>query len=76
MESDDAEEDEDQYDIVLLKEFEQHTNGTSNCTICSLAISSDSQWLASGDTNNNIYVFNLDALLKNIFFFFFLNFTT
>ncbi|OUM69505.1 hypothetical protein PIROE2DRAFT_38084, partial [Piromyces sp. E2] len=63
MDSDDAEENEDQYDIILLKEFEQHTNGTTNSTICSLAISSDSQWLASGDTNNNIYVFNLDTLL-------------
>jgi len=58
------EEDESQYDLILLKAFEQHTNGaTSDCTICSLAISSDSQWLASGDTNNNIYVFNLDTLL-------------
>ncbi|ORY44261.1 WD40 repeat-like protein [Neocallimastix californiae] len=64
MENDDAvEEDENEYDIILLKEFEQHNNGTSDCTICSLAISSDSQWLASGDTNNNIYVFNLDTLL-------------
>jgi len=57
------EENEDQYDIILLKEFEQHSSGTSDCTICSLAISSDSQWLTSGDTNNNIYVFNLDTLL-------------
>jgi len=64
MESEgEEEEQEDQYDIILLKEFEQHANGTSDSTICSLAISSDSQWLASGDTNNNIYVFNLDTLL-------------
>ncbi|ORX79829.1 WD40 repeat-like protein [Anaeromyces robustus] len=61
---------EKKYSEDKMEKFEQHinnntniNNNSKNCTICSLAISSDSQWLASGDTNNNIYVFNLDTLL-------------
>ncbi|KAL6065936.1 U3 small nucleolar RNA-associated protein [Balamuthia mandrillaris] len=30
--------------------------------ICTLAVSLDGQWLASGDLNNHIYVYNLDTL--------------
>ncbi|KAJ3377282.1 U3 small nucleolar RNA-associated protein, partial [Entophlyctis sp. JEL0112] len=39
--------------------------GTSNCrkeNICTLAVSGDSQWLATGDLANRIYVFNLDNM--------------
>ncbi|KAI8801389.1 quinon protein alcohol dehydrogenase-like superfamily [Cladochytrium replicatum] len=31
-------------------------------SVCSLAVSSDGQWLASGDKANRIYIYNLDAL--------------
>jgi WD40 repeat protein len=30
--------------------------------ICSLAVSADGQWLASGDLNNQIHIFNLDTM--------------
>ncbi|KAI8812714.1 quinon protein alcohol dehydrogenase-like superfamily [Cladochytrium replicatum] len=30
--------------------------------VCTLAVSSDGQWLASGDKANRIYIYNLDAL--------------
>jgi WD40 repeat protein len=35
--------------------------------VCSLAISSDGQWLATGDLSNNIFIFNLDSLQVSIF---------
>lgn len=59
----------------VLREFGHH-RGLDNdgntaddyavATVVSLSVSSDGQWLATGDDENRIHVFNLDNLKVNI----------
>lgn len=44
----------------VIQVFSEHQGNQGS--ICTLAISDDAQWLASGDTTNTIHIFNLDLL--------------
>ncbi|KAG0165311.1 U3 small nucleolar RNA-associated protein [Apophysomyces sp. BC1034] len=59
----------------VLREFGHHrgldskgnaVKGSKVATVITLAVSSDGQWLATGDDDNQIHVFNLDSLQHHI----------
>ncbi|KAF7725831.1 U3 small nucleolar RNA-associated protein [Apophysomyces ossiformis] len=59
----------------VIREFGYHRGldnkenvieGSKVATVITLAVSSDGQWLATGDDDNKIHVFNLDSLQHHI----------
>jgi U3 small nucleolar RNA-associated protein 4 len=65
-----------QHQKPLHDATEQHPSRSERSIelVCSLSVSADGQWLATGDYGNQIHVYNLDALkvcLLVLFFFFF-----
>jgi len=51
---------------TVMHTLDHRAQGGSPAAICSLAVSADEQWLASGDQANGIHVFNIDTMQHQV----------